>query len=157
MTDYNSTHDETTSYCQLCGALPSEKTISSVSTTDTSEVTKELILCVSCESIHRLSVLCVRESKKTKTNESFVTELQVNRRKESRFRLYTFQRMSESKTMRLQERDLINSGSEEIGISPITARRYLDKLCSGAGVLTRYDDGDNVHIEFSMKRGDFIE
>ena len=99
----------------------------------------------------------MRENKKTKTNESFVTELQVNRRKEPRFRLYTFQRMSESKTMRLQERDLIDSGSEEIGISPITARRYLDKLCSSAGVLTRHDDGDNIYIEFSVKSGDFIE
>ena len=31
---------------------------------------------------------------------------------------------------KLEERDLINSGAQIIGISPVTAKRYLDKMCS---------------------------
>jgi len=32
---------------------------------------------------------------------------------------------------------LINSGAQVVGVSQITAKRYLDKLCSSAGIYIR--------------------
>ena len=112
-------------------------------------------MCRICLSVHNLSLLCVSEREKVKTDERFVTELQVNRRKEVRFRLYVYEKISESKNLKLEEHDLINSAAEDIGISPITARRYLDKICSSAGVLTRTDNGEDTIVEFSVKKDDF--
>jgi len=67
-----------------------------------------------------------------------------------RFRLYVFEKLSESKNREWNERDLISAGAEVIGISTTTARRYLDKMCSSAGVLVRHDDGNNVYITFDL-------
>ncbi len=37
----------------------------------------------------------------------------------------------------VSEYDLINSGAEDVGISPVTAKRYLNKMCSSRGILQR--------------------
>ena len=68
---------------------------------------------------------------------------------------YVYEKISESENLEFEEQDLINSAAEEIGISPITARRYLDKICSSAGILNRYDNGNNTFVRFAATRGDF--
>lgn len=141
-------------FCQMCGISSKQTILTKVITPENST---KLVMCESCLSVHRLSLLCVSERKKVKENERFVTELQINKRKEARFRLFVFEELSESERLKLEETDLINSGAEFVGISPITARRYLNKLTSRRGVLTRFDDGEKTFIEFSLKVGDFIE
>lgn len=141
-------------FCQMCGISSKQRTLTEVST-DTIEDPKKMLMCEICLSVHNLSLLCVSERKKTKEDERFVTELQVSRRKESRFRMNVYEKILESTNLEFEEQDLINSAAEEIGISPTTARRYLDKMCSSAGVLTRYDDGNNTFVRFEVTRGDF--
>ena len=144
-------------FCKIC-QISSHEIFLSIANKINSEninIENQFLICSICLSKRQLYQLCVRESKKIKTDEGFVTELQVNRRKEARFRLYVYEKISESKNLRFEESDLINSTAEEIGISPITARRYLNKICSSAGVLTRIDNGDDTFVEFSLKREDF--
>ncbi len=145
-------------FCKICGTTADKKQLHLTSKTSKNATLDDLfLLCTECLARKQLYELCESESKKTKNSEQFVTELQVNRRKEARFRQYVFQRISELNKMQVEERDLINSAAEEIGISPTTARRYLDKMCSSAGVLTHYDDGEHTFVEFALKAGDFIE
>jgi hypothetical protein len=141
-------------FCQMCGIPSTQRVITEVAPTNAESATK-LIMCAPCLSVHNLSLLCVSEKKKIKEDERFVTELQVNRRKEARFRLFVLQELSKSEQSRLEETDLINSGAEFVGISPITARRYINKLTSTRGVLTRIDDGQQSWIEFIIKKEDF--
>jgi len=141
-------------YCKLCGATSAEKKL--VVTNKTVYVVdedsdKKILLCINCLTKKRLYELCVSEREKVNEVASYVTELQVSRQKETRFRLYVFERLSESKNTKWEEHDLINSAAEVIGISTTTARRYLDKMCSSAGVLLRVDDGENTYISFNLK------
>jgi hypothetical protein len=63
------------------------------------------------------------------------TELQINRIKESEFRKFVFHEINERGTV--LEKELINDVSEQIKISPVTGKRYLDKMCSNHGPLER--------------------
>ena len=64
------------------------------------------------------------------------SELEINRLKEPAFRKFIWQQLNEhGKT---PEKDLINSGAEVLEISPVTAKRYLDKMCSSTGPLRRW-------------------
>lgn len=60
-------------------------------------------------------------------------ELEVNRKKEPLFRKFVYHELNERKQVPLNE--LINDGAEFVNISPITAKRYLDKMCSNRGCL----------------------
>ncbi|WP_148680160.1 hypothetical protein [Nitrosopumilus maritimus] len=140
-------------FCQMCGKSSTKNPLSKVTADDSEE--KELVMCNTCICLRNLSLLCVSESEKIRKDTGYETEIQINRRKEVRFRLYAYQQISESENLRVEEHDLINSAAEKINISPITARRYLDKICSSAGVLKRVDDGDSVYVEYSLKKEDF--
>ena len=142
---------KTDQFCQMCGISSKECGLVTTSWKPPHRRTKTLALCTYCFSIFQVSKVCASEREKLKANESYVTELQVNRRKEIPFRLYVFDRLQESKEKRLPERDLINSGAEAIRISTTTARRYLDKLCSSAGILVRKFYDDEVYISFNME------
>ena len=60
------------------------------------------------------------------------TEIQINRKKEPQFRKYVYEEIG--KRGSIKPKDLINSGAEICEISTITAKRYLDKLCSKKGL-----------------------
>ena len=77
------------------------------------------------------------------------SELQVNRVKEPNFKEYVHQRVGEGG--RIPQSDIIHSGAEHIGISPITAKRYLDKMCSSAGTLQRKRIVETIIIEFKKE------
>ena len=138
-------------FCQMCGVSSKECKLVTTSWKPPNRRTKTLILCTPCLAIFQISKVCASEREKLKANESYVTELQVSRRKQIPFRLYVFARLQETEDKRLPERDLINSGAEVVGISTTTARRYLDKMCSSAGVLERKYDGDEAYISFKME------
>ena len=142
---------KTNQFCQICDRSSKECELVTTSWKPPHGRTETLALCTLCLPTFQISKVCVGEREKLKEIEGFVTELQVNRRKEIPFRLFVFARLQESKEKRWPERDLINSGAEAIGIATNTARRYLDKMCSSAGVLVRKDDGNTVYISFNME------
>ena len=63
------------------------------------------------------------------------TEIMINKAKEPKFIIYTKETIDEHG--KWEEKDLINSGAQVVGVSQITAKRYLDKLCSSAGIYIR--------------------
>ena len=89
----------------------------------------------------------VRESE----SEDYLSELQINRQKEARFRLMTFEMIAESEKLMWPESDLVNSCAEELDFSPTTARKYLAKLCSSRGVLKRMVVNNIKHITFKLE------
>ena len=153
--DYDLVAKHDGEYCKLCGATSAEKKLFVTNRMASLEDSNEkILLCKKCLIDKGLYELCVSEREKVNEVGSYVTELQVSRQKEIRFRLYVYERLSESRSKKWEEHDLINSAAEVIGISPTTARRYLDKMCSSAGVLVKIDDGEKTHISFNLKGWD---
>ena len=58
-------------------------------------------------------------------------EITINKEKEPLFRKYVEYIID--KNIEWEKEDLINSGSETVGVSIITAERYLKKMCSSTG------------------------
>ena len=63
------------------------------------------------------------------------TEIMINKAKEPKFIIYTKETIDEHG--KWEEKDLINSGAQVVGVSQVTAKRYLNKLCSTAGIYMR--------------------
>ena len=105
----------------------------------------------------KISILIEKEKERVRESESedYVNELQINRQKETRFRLMVFQMLQESEKFMWPESDLVNSCAEELDFSPTTARKYLAKLCSSRGVLKRIVVNNIKHITF--KRDGFLK
>ena len=101
----------------------------------------------------KISVLIekARERVRESENEDYVNELQINRQKETRFRLMVFRMISDSEKGMWPESDLVNSCAEELDFSPTTARKYLAKLCSSKGVLKRTVVNNIKHITFKLE------
>ena len=59
-------------------------------------------------------------------------ELMTSRLKEPQFRKFVYHELNERGVV--PQNDLIYSGSEDVGISPVTANRYLSKMCSSRGI-----------------------
>ncbi|CUR52820.1 Putative HNH endonuclease (fragment) [Nitrosotalea devaniterrae] len=59
------------------------------------------------------------------------SELQVSRNKEPIFRKFVYDKLNKVGYAVLEE--LVYSGAELAEISPVTAKRYLDKMCSSMG------------------------
>lgn len=68
----------------------------------------------------------------------------INRNKEPQFRKYLAQRINEAE--RVPQNDIINSGAEILGVSPVTIRRYLDKRVSSEGAYTLKRIGGTVVV-----------
>jgi len=101
----------------------------------------------------KISILIekARERVRESENEDYVNELQINRQKETRFRLMVFQMISDSEKLMWPESDLVNSCAEELDFSPTTARKYLAKLCSSRGILKRIVVNNIKHITFKLE------
>jgi hypothetical protein len=78
--------------------------------------------------------------------ESEQTVLSINKLKEPMFRKYVIHRVNEENAV--PESDLLNAGAETIGMSPVTAKRHLGKMCSSAGNFERARIGDTVVIRY---------
>ncbi len=111
--------------------------------------TKNMILLQN----EKISVLVERAKERVRESESedYVSELQINRQKEARFRLMVFHMLQESEKFMWPESDLVNSCAEELDFSPTTARKYLAKLCSSRGILKRTVLNNIKHITFKLE------
>lgn len=123
-------------YCRGCLALPSEKQLI-VDHVDNNKKHNEnenlQLLCRACNYLknpRRPLYLCEREEQPEDQ-----TELEVSKLKEPAFRKHVHQQLNEQ--AKIPEKDLINSACEVVGISPVTGKRYLDKMCSSTGLLKR--------------------
>lgn len=136
-------------YCKCCGKLPIECQLV-VDHKDNNPLNNDpsnlQLLCRRCNYLknpRREPVdLCVSES----VADGRITEIDINRRKESLFRKQVFHMINEFGEF--PENELKNSISEDIGISPVTATRYLDKMCSGRGILERVNRVKTVTIRY---------
>ena len=101
----------------------------------------------------KISILIEKEKERVRESESedYLSELQINRQKEARFRLMTFEMIAESERRMWPESDLVNSCAEELDFSPTTARKYLAKLCSSRGILKRTVVNNIKHITFKLE------
>lgn len=132
-------------FCRGCCALPCERQLilDHIDNNDNHNDEENLqILCRSCNYIknpRRPFDLCERES-----GAEDHSEIEINKLKEPAFRKFVFQQLYEHG--KIPEKDLINSACEVIGISPVTGKRYLDKMSSSTGILKRSTSVNTVII-----------
>jgi len=135
-------------YCRGCGALPYEKQLV-IDHRDNNNANNESsnlqLLCRKCNYLKnpRPVDVCVSES------EAQATELQVNRTKEPKFKKMLAQLINEKQYH--EEKDLTNSIAERLNLSPVTVKRYLDKVCSSHGIYQRYKKRGSVIIGFKVE------
>ena len=79
------------------------------------------------------------------------TELQNSKKNEPLVRRYIFHRLNENGGNPIPETDLLNSAAERIGNSPVTCKRYLNKMCSPEGVLQRKLSGKTTVIGYKRE------
>jgi len=84
---------------------------------------------------------CVSDS-----NQEDESEINVNRSKEPLFRSFIYGELNEKGKVPLK--DIINSGAEHVGISPVTAKRYLDKMLSERGLLRKTPGWTKIFIAY---------
>jgi len=122
-------------YCRCCGALPSERQLV-IDHRDNNDPSNDLsnlqILCRACNYLKNPRRPLDNVSECLNDDE---TELQKSQRTEPFFRKFVMHELNELNEV--PELELINSGSEDVGISPVTAKRYLNKMCSDRGILQR--------------------
>jgi len=133
--------------CARCGATPPEKklVIDHIDNDDDNNDLGNLqLLCRSCNYLKnpRKQPLddvseCVNENMSKREDLAPRTELEINRAKEPRFRQFLGDSIKESPDRTVEEKEVVNSGAFVCEISPITAQRYLNKLCSSAGPYQR--------------------
>ena len=136
-------------FCRCCGKLPFEGQLV-IDHKDNNPFNNDplnhQLLCRSCNYLknpRREPVdLCVSES----VIDGRITEIDINRRKESLFRNGVYHMVNEFREV--PQNEIINAISEDIGISPVTAKRYLDKMCSGRGTLERVNRVKTILIRY---------
>lgn len=135
-------------YCKGCGTLPSERplVIDHRDNNNFNNLTENLqLLCRRCNYLKNPRPVdkCVSEGE---SGNPVTSELEQNQKKEWKFRKYIYTRLEEQESISINE--IILAGAEAIGISPVTARRYLDKMCSVEGPCFRKREGDTIMIAF---------
>ncbi len=74
-------------------------------------------------------------------------ESKKNREYEPGYRHWLYDTLRTTKEGRILLHEAINSGSEKVGCSPMTAKRYLAKICSKLGWAEIYTD-DAAGVKF---------
>ena len=144
---YRSISQRDGEFCRGCGALPFERKLV-VDHRDNdnrnNESSNHQLLCRKCNYLknpRRPVDLCVSVDESPDQS-----ELEVNRTREPIFRKFVCHEINERTSV--PELELINSGSEISGISPVTAKRYLNKMCSPLGICHRHQVGKIIVIEY---------
>jgi len=134
-------------YCRGCG-VKSPKSQLVIDHKDNNNSNNQVdnfqLLCRRCnykKNPRRPVDVCVRESAT-----QAISELEESRKKEPKFRKYIAHEINENEVA--LEEELINSGAEVIGISPVTAKRYMNKICSKAGIYQRFETPKGTYVEF---------
>lgn len=123
-------------YCRCCGKLPYESQLV-IDHRDNDSSNNSLnnlqLLCRACNYIKnprkRPDDLCVNY----KSNREHESCLSINKEKEPKFKEFIYKIIPQGCSIALKA--IINSGAEEIGASPVTVKRYLDKMTSRSGKL----------------------
>ena len=63
------------------------------------------------------------------------TSISINQEKEQKFRDFVYEAIIFGERRNHSKKKIVDSGAEVVGISPITAKRYFEKLSSFAGLL----------------------
>ena len=141
-------------YCKCCGKLPSEgQLIIDHKDNDNSNntLTNLQLLCRSCNYLKNPRKepldMCVKSDEDS--------SLTINRKKEPMFHEYVRERISIDGAPILT--DLINSGAQKIGVSPVTIRRYLDKMLSEEGDLMTWNPTGTVMVLYKQEIGNSQE
>lgn len=137
-------------FCRCCGKLPNEGTLV-LNRIDNNNKNTRLenlqLLCRSCVNLRNETDehddLCVN----TQTKEE--TCLSINREKEPKFREFVHKTITPGHAVAL--RAIIYSGAEEIDASPVTVRRYLDKMASRSGELIVWEHDGIPMVKFKEK------
>jgi len=136
-------------YCRHCGAIPQERQLvvdHKDNDNSNNNPNNFQLLCRHCnyrKNPRRPVDECVSE------NEAQATEIQVNRTKEPQFKRLLAQYINENG--RWEEKDLINSLAEKLELSPITIKRYLDKVCSSEGIYQRDNTFDGIFVKYKQE------
>ena len=135
-------------YCKCCGKLSSEGQLilDHIDNNPSNNSPENFqILCRACNFLknpRRPLDLC----------ENTESCLKTNRTKEPEFKAFVYAEMENAKSKEtgfaISENYLVNSGAEKVGLSPVTTKRYLDKMCSRAGKLERVF-GHSVRVKIS--------
>ena len=139
-------------YCKCCGKLPREGQLvvdHRDNNNENNNPENHQLLCRQCNYLknpRRPVDECVSEEE---THDQ--SELEVSRLREPFFRKYAYHLVNEQKTV--PEIDIINSGAEHVSISPVTAKRYLNKMCSSIGLLERKHIGKSINIQYKDDLG----
>ena len=135
-------------YCHCCGRLPIEKQLI-IDHRDNDNSNNNLdnlqILCRTCNYVKNPRRPLEEVSESINKEE---TELQKSNRTEPQFKRFAIQELNQSKRHNVLEQELINAGAEYVGISPVTTKRYLNKLCSSRGILRRIYIGNKIYISY---------
>ena len=124
-------------YCRCCGKLRHEgQLIIDHKNNNNNDNRPEnwQFLCRGCNYLknpRRPLDRCVSE----RVTDCDAREIEVSKIKEPSFRKFVYHELNESNEV--PESDLVNSAAEDIGISPVTAKRYLNKMCSSRGICER--------------------
>ena len=124
-------------YCHLCGALSTERQLvihhkdNNNSNNDISNLT---LLCRTCN-YNTHPRMAERPVALCESSNAYPTALSVNRMKERGCRKYILEKMINNNSANYKR--LIVSSAEFMNISPVTTKRYLDKMCSDEGILKR--------------------
>jgi hypothetical protein len=125
-------------FCRMCHAPASERQLV-IDHIDNNNANNQLsnlqLLCRSCN--YRKNP---RPPVATSVRSESETILRLNQSKEPEFRKYVYEELIRDER-RFSFKALVNAGAEKIGISPVTAKRYLDKMCSDNGALEVWSSG----------------
>jgi len=121
-------------YCRCCGSLPHERqlVVDHRDNNDNNNSNENFqLLCRACNYLKNpRRPVDVCES--VEGAQAGADELLTSRLKEPQFRKFVYHELNERGEV--PQNDLIYSGSEDVGISPVTANRYLSKMCSSRGI-----------------------
>jgi hypothetical protein len=135
--------------CKRCGARSTERQLI-LDHIDNNPKNNRLdnlqILCRPCNYLknpRRPVNLCVSGG----VVETKSAEITINQTKEPQFRKYLLHELNERGSLPLK--DFIYSSAEIIQISPETAKRYLNKICSSAGIcqIKTIDNTDYIQYK----------
>ncbi|MGI0022673.1 MAG: HNH endonuclease signature motif containing protein [Nitrososphaeraceae archaeon] len=135
-------------YCKGCGklALEGQLVVDHIDNDNSNNDPSNLqLLCRKCNYLknpRRPVDLCERERK----SEDIQTEVQISTIKKPQFNTYLAQRVNDKGFV--EEKDFVYSVSKVLGISPITAKRWLDVECSSEGVYERHKIGSGFVIRY---------
>ena len=135
-------------YCRCCRKLPHEvQLIIDHRDNDNSNntLTNLQLLCRSCNYVKNPR----KEPLDMRVKSEDESSLVINRMKEPMFQEYAHERIRKDGAAILNE--LINSGAQKLGASPVTIKRYLDKMVLEEGDLMLWNPTGTVLVSFKQK------